>query len=607
MHATEPRRPSGRSVWIVALLTVVLVAGCGSTTVTSTSGPSAAASPSADRTAASHAPSTTSPDPFLGLAVVTVSPDLRVRSQPRVADDSAKYEPLLPTGTELTVIGGPVVASGYIWYEVIPVDLNLAGGHTSGWVAAADKDGTPWIGRLTSAAAGARLAISSVARAPADPAKAKEAAASITAFGLDLYKRMLGDGTLDRTKGAVFSPTSIALALAMARAGAKGETATQMDAVLHTSGWDALGPGLNALDQALASHNATWTEQEYVYNAEGEGSQVTVPRELALRIANSAFAQQGWSLEQSYLDRLGSAFGAGIRLVDYIADYEAARRSINAWVSEGTKKRIPELVPEGVISDLTRLVLVNAIYLKANWAREFDPRSTGPVEFNRLDGSRVPVPTMRVEGEQDIPYARGTGWQATELRYRGAEWANQPLAMTLILPNDLPSFEGALTSSQLGRIAKALDDQRVHLKDEWRTLPEGWNDCGTYAYNVELFLPRFGVGTKASLKDVLGSLGMPVAFSPEAADFTGIHIPESVGERIHIAEVIHQANIDVDEKGTEAAAATAVMVDTGGCTGPMPAKTITLRLDRPFLFVLRDVATGAVLFMGRVVDPSVRS
>ena len=376
----------------------------------------------------------------------------------------------------------------------------------------------------------------------------------------------------------------------MARAGAKGETASQMDAVLHTTGWDALGPGLNALEQALASRNATWQDEYHD----------PPTRELALRIANASFAQRDWAIEQPYLERIAATFGAGVRLVDYIADYEAARRTINAWVSDQTKKRIPELIPTGALDDLTRFVLVNAIYLKANWAREFNADSTRQDAFTRLDGSRVEVPTMRVDGEQDIPYARGNGWQATELRYRGGDWTT-PLAMTLILPEDLPAFEDRLTAAQLGRIVTALDGQRVRLANPSRTLPEGENDCGTYAYNVSLFMPRFGIETKTPLKEVLSSLGMTAAFEVEKADFTGI----APDQQLHIAEVIHQANIDVDEKGTEAAAATAVEMATGGCTGPSPAKTITLQLDHPFLFVLRDVETGAILFMGRVVDPSV--
>jgi serpin B len=445
---------------------------------------------------------------------------------------------------------------------------------------------------------GVNVARVDVARAVANPAAAKTAAASINAFGLDLLRAMLADGTLKPDENAVFSPTSIALALAMARAGAKGETASQMDAVLHTSGWDDLGPGLNAVERALTSRNAMWQDEYHD----------PPTRELALRIANAAFAQGDWAIERSYLERIGATFGAGVRLVDYIADYEAARKTINAWVSDQTKKRIPELIPEGMLDDLTRLVLVNAIYLKAGWENEFSKDATEPKPFTRLDGSLVKVPTMQQFGGQTIPYARGNGWQATELRYRGRDWST-PLAMTLILPDDLPAFESKLTASQLGRITATLESERERLGVITPGTSGEMCDMGTWPYQVEVFLPRFSAGTQATLADVLKSLGMPVAFTGGVADFTAIHVPKTDAEQLFIGTVIHQANIDVDEKGTEAAAATAIIMQAtgGGCVGtePSPRKTITLRLDHPFLFVLRDVETGAVLFMGRVVDPSV--
>ena len=604
MHSELARRV------VVLAAVIALVAGCTSSTPSSSPRagsptPSQATLPATPTAAPSASPATTPAptptakpvalDPFVGKIVFTVSDDLVVRSQPWVGDDSVMYEPWLPIGTELKVLDGPVSDSGFTWYEVEPVSFTGLDGPGHGWVAMAGKDGEPWIALAEAEIAGIELAKADVPRAAADPAAAKTAAASINAFGLDLLRAMLADGTLKPDENAVFSPTSIALALAMARAGARGETASQMDAVLHTAGWDALGPGLNALERALASRNATWQDEYHD----------PPTRELALRIANAAFAQRGWEIEQPYLERIAATFGSGLRLLDYIADYEAARKTINAWVSDQTKKRIPELIPQGSLDELTRLVLVNAIYLKAGWELEFSKEATEPKPFTRLDGTLVKVPTMWQFGGQTIPYARGNGWQATELRYRGEDWTT-PLAMTLILPEDLPAFEDRLTAAQLGRVVTALDGQRVRLADEWRTLPEGWNDCGTYAYSVSLFMPRFSAGTQATLAGVLKSLGMPLALKRGEADFSGIHVPKSYEEILYIGDVIHQANIDVDEKGTEAAAATAIIMQaTGGCTGPSPAKTITLRLDHPFLFFVRDLETGAVLFMGRVVDPSV--
>ncbi len=216
---------------------------------------------------------------------------------------------------------------------------------------------------------------------------------------------------------------------------------------------------------------------------------------------------------------------------------------------------------------------------------------------------------MQQSGGQTIPYARGNGWQATELRYRGGDWTT-PLAMTLILPDDLPSFESKLTASQLGRITATLGSERERNQETWGDFEAGGTcACDCYHYSVDLFMPRFGAETKATLAGVLRSMGMPLALTRGEADFTAIHVPKTYEEILYIGDVIHQANIDVDEKGTKAAAATAVEMRAtgGGCVGstPVPAKTITLRLDHPFLYALRDIESGAVLFMGRVVDPSV--
>lgn len=584
-----------RGRWYVAVLLVALVAAaCG------TQAPSVAPSPSPTPrpTVAPSSPGPVSPspaaDPFLGQTVVTVSDRLRVRSKPEVSDDSVKYEPLLPLGTDLRVVGGPVGGSGYVWYEVEPITFPLRDGVTRGWVAMAGKDGEPWIGLAAPPIAGLEVARANTARAPADAAAARATASDTAAFGLELYRRLLADQEPGGTN-LVFSPASIAFALGIARAGARGATAAEMDAVLHTSGWDELGPGLNALDQALSSRNGGYLDVE--------GN----PHELVLRIANSAFAQRGWSIEQAYLEAIAAVFGAGLQLVDYVADPEAARKAINAWVSQKTVGRIRELLEPPDVTRITRLYLVNAIYLKANWAIEFPTSETEPRPFTRLDGSKVQVPTMALLGDQEVPYVRGGGWQATELRYRGRDHS-RPLAMMLIRPDDLAAFEAALTAQQVADIASALTTERKRLTDDIEYGgPEDEFGCGVYPYELQLFMPRFGVETRAKLSKALIDLGMPAAFHPSLADFTGIHDPADDDGPIYIADVIHQANIDVDEKGTEAAAVTAVGIAEGGCTGPLPAEQLTFRLDRPFLFLLRDLETGAVLFMGRVVDPSVRS
>ncbi len=530
-----------------------------------------------------------------GDIVRTTMDDIFMRAEPRIAQDSAAYAPLLQAGTELEIMEGPTTADGYVWYRARPTNVTMLEGPGSGWVAVGRPDGL-WITPAAASIGGIELARATVPRTSPDPAAAREAAASINAFGVDLYRRALTDGTLDPAKGAVISPASIVLALAMARAGAKGETAAQMDRVLHTAGWDALASGLNSLDQLLASRNATFVDE------------TGRPHELTLRIANAAFGQQGWAIEQGYLDAIAAAFGSGLQLVDFERQTEAARQAINAWVSVRTRGRIPELLGPGTVNDLTRLVLVNAIYLKAPWLTEFEEGATRPAPFTRLDGSTEDVPTMHRFGEQEIPYTRGTGWQATELDLNGGE-GTAPLAMTFVLPDDLAAFEGRLSAAQIGRITGALTTERKRLQNVTYTglsyEETGELDCGTYPYAVDLSLPRFGVATgPKDVKDSLKSLGMTDAFDARSADLSGI----TTVEDLFISFVIHQANIDVDEKGVEAAAATAVGASTtGGCGGPSPLKTITLRFDRPFLFFVRDVETGAILFMGRVADPSVRS
>ena len=384
-----------------------------------------------------------------------------------------------------------------------------------------------------------------VTRASAAPADAVTAGTSIDAFGLALLARLeTGAGNV------VVSPTSVAIALAMARAGASGATGTQMDAVLHGVGAN----GINALDQALAARSGTFTD------AAGTALPVT------LQIANAPFAQRGLALLPGYLDTLAADFGAGVRLVDYQADPEAARQAINTWVKTQTEGRIPQLLGAGTVTPATRLTLVDAIYLKAPWATAFPVEATKPAPFTRADGSSVSVATMSLS--TNLGYAEGAGWRAVELPYVGGS-----LALTVILPDDLATFEEGLTPQVLAQVTSALAPREV-----------------------ELSLPKFSIETSMSLAAALRSMGMPLAFDPDQADFSGM----TTQERLFISDVIHQADIAVDEKGTEAAAASAVVM--AGTAAP--AEPVTVRVDRPFLFALRDLPTGAILFLGRVNDPS---
>ena len=398
---------------------------------------------------------------------------------------------------------------------------------------------------------GIELAAAAVPRVVADPADALKAAEGMNAFGLDLYRKIASG-----TGNVVVSPASVAIALSMARAGARGETAAQMDTVLRAIASDEHAGWMNALDAALAARTGTFKDM------------ADKDAEVVLRIANAPFAQRKMTLVPAYLEALASRFAAGLRLVDFRSDAESARLVINLWVSDRTEKRIPELLAKGDVDKLTRLVLVNAIYLKAAWLTPFAPELTKPGAFTKLDGSIVDVPMMRGGGM--LPYASGLGWRAVEVPYVG-----EALAMTLIVPDDFAAFEARLDPTLLSGITSALS-----------------------AHQVDLSLPKFGIETQADLAGALAAIGMPLAFDPDWADFSGI----TAEEKLVISKVVHQANIDVDEKGTTAAAATAVVLRATA----LPTDLVTMRIDRPFLFAVRDTKTGAILFLGRVTLPATR-
>jgi serpin B len=399
------------------------------------------------------------------------------------------------------------------------------------------------------------LAEADIARLTTTPGDAASAGEAVNAFGLDLYKRIVA---ADPTANAVFSPASIAIALSMARAGARGATAAEMDAVMAGLGADKNAAWVAALDASLNAKTATSQD------ASGDPVQVT------LSSVNQPFAQRGYPLDPAYLTALGERFGAGLRMVDYIGDTTGARDAINAWVAEQTKDRIPKLIPDDQLDESTRLVLVNAIYLKAPWAVPFFEGATQDEPFTKLDGTTMQVPTMHTGGFYD--YAEGTGWQALQLPYAG-----NGLAMLVIVPDDLAAFEKTLDAGKLAGITGALASQ-----------------------DATVALPKFGAETSVDLAEILKAAGMPTAFQAGAADFSGI----TTADPLYIGAVIHQANIDVDEKGTEAAAATAVE-GLAGAAAPQDLKDF--RADRPFLYALRDLESGAIVFMGRVTKPGPRS
>ncbi len=383
----------------------------------------------------------------------------------------------------------------------------------------------------------------------ASSADALAASAAINAFSADLYEQLVA---ADPTANLVFSPASIALALAMTSAGAKGTTLAEMDTVLHITDPATIHHSFNGLSTALAALNKS------VDNTTGGGVGTS---EVQLAIANSLWAQSGLAFQQAFLDLLSSEYDAGLELVDYRSDPEAARTEINGWVNDQTNERIPQLLSEGTITTDSRLTLVNAIYLQANWGDTFDVDATVDEPFAAPMGE---VTVSMMHKSADLGYASGDGWQAVELPY-----AFRQLSFVVAVGDDANS---AVPTAD--EVFAALNNKQV-----------------------DLGLPRFDIETSTSLATLLGAMGMATAFS-DAADFSGM----TADEKLMIGNVIHQANITVDEEGTEAAAATAVVM--AATAMPVEDVPVVLTIDRPFTFWLRDGAGSTVLFAGRVNDPS---
>jgi serine protease inhibitor len=394
----------------------------------------------------------------------------------------------------------------------------------------------------------------SVARAKA-AANPGPAATAIDAFGIDLYRRLTSAAAAGASPNVAFSPASIALALAMVRPGAKGTTAVQMDAVLHGLGADTASlDAINSLDQALATRSRSVQTSQYG------------PLEVTLRVVDAAFAQQGETFGDAYLQVLASKFGAGVHVVDFRGNAGAARDQVNAWVRDQTNGKIPAIAGPDAFSPDTILALANAVYLKAPWEERFDLGA--PRTFTRPDGSTVTAPMMAASFEE-AAYAKGTSWQAIDLPYVGGG-----LAMTVILPTDLATFESAFDQAVLDRISGALKPRMVHLE-----------------------MPPFSLVSQVDLKATLGAMGMPDLFNESKADLTGIS-PNAAA----VSRVLHETHVSVDQNGTEAAAATFVGAIAAATMADPP---VTLTVDHPFLFVIRDVPTGAILFLGRVGDPTI--
>jgi serine protease inhibitor len=368
---------------------------------------------------------------------------------------------------------------------------------------------------------------------PSSSAPVAAAVTGLDAFGQDLMRSTAGD------KNAVISPLSMAYAFGMLDAGARGETAAQIERVMHFPGGQGTHEALNALLQ-----------------------RVDPPTAKELSIANALFVQRGTDLREQFLRILAEQYGAGARPVDFAGD--RATGPINEWVRVQTKNRIQKLFDS--LDPNTKVVLANAIHLKAAWAMPFDPSATADEVFHRPSGN-VRTPMMHVENR--FRYAAGNGWQAVELPYADSElamWVLVPTGRTapvdLLTPQVLQSVRGRLTPTA-----------------------------------VDVALPRWDFGTDIQLNSALQRLGMTLAFADRRADLSGIALEKG---QLYVGQAIHRANITVDEAGTEAAAVTGVSVEMSSALVTQAA----VRADHPFAFVIVHKPTGTPVFTGQVTDPA---
>jgi serpin B len=403
---------------------------------------------------------------------------------------------------------------------------------------------------------------------PVEPPAWGPAVKSVQAVGLGLMRE---EGTA--SGNVLLSPYSISLALGMTYVGAQGLTQEQMAEALHFESSAEMTRSFGALRASLEEVVA---RSEALSKNRAEFGAKVDP--IALVVANRLFGQEGFKFEQTFLDAVKDGYEAPLELVDFVKSREAASALINGWVAQKTQDRIRDLVPVSALDEETRLILVNAIYLKAPWEKAFEVNATEDRPFRRPGEAEVVVPMMGREGE--MGYLKEEGLTVVTIPYVGEE-----LQFLIILPDTvegLPALEKGLRPEDLTR---------------WATVPTA---------QVNLRLPRFKLEPpRMALGDALKKLGMPSAFNvpPGSANFGGM-IPVTEKERLAISQVFHQTFIDVNEIGTEAAAATAVVMMRTTAMVP-PQEVFEVVVDRPFLFAIQHRKSGACLFLGRLVNPPV--
>jgi serpin B len=404
------------------------------------------------------------------------------------------------------------------------------------------------------------------------------AATATNEIAVDLHRQLAtaspsGGGLATGNENLCVSPYSIQSALAMTFAGADGETRTEMARVLHfPNDGDAVPASFASLQHSLEDMSAKTAE--LVKESKNSGG----PSEpIMLSIANRLFAQKGYNFREPFLTLVKQNYGAAFEPIDFIADASGATQYINKWVANQTHDRIRDLIPAGALDDTTRLVLANALYLKAPWADPFSEKATKPEPFHVLESAPVDVPMMR-KMDRHFGYANRDGFTAVSLPYIGND-----LQFLVLLPdevNGLSALESKLTANMLAECAK----------------------LGTR--EVDLHLPKFKIEPPTvALAKKFEALGMKTAFDQPrgSANFDRM-APRKPNDYLYISQVFHKTFIAVDEKGTEAAAATAVAMMAATALVPKP-QPIEVKVDRPFIYAIQHVPSGVCLFLGRVTDP----